>query len=95
MRYRRGDDPDFDRMTDDVVRVRAAWPSACVVAHRHPDTGKVTFHLHVRQAERATLRALLGEVRLHPMRAPSGETTYRFQGSRRHMHALLTGLGVR
>ena len=46
------DDPEFVAMVTAVEEFRAtAWPGPGpqpphVVAHRHPDTGLVTFHLH-------------------------------------------------
>ena len=46
------DDPEFLAMVEAVEAFRAtAWPGPGqqpphAVAHRHPDTGLVTFHLH-------------------------------------------------
>ncbi|WP_433730899.1 hypothetical protein ACQP2Y_21295 [Actinoplanes sp. CA-051413] len=86
------EDPVFAAMTADVARVRRAWPGVHVVAHRDEQSGRVSFHLHVRPADRQRLVELLGSVSLNEMRN-GNVTSFHFQGSRRDMDRLLRGLG--
>lgn len=86
-----GDDPVFDRMADDVLKVRRLWPTTHSVAHRDETTGAVSFHLHVRPADKAKLHALLGDVPVREMR--NGKvTSFHLHGRRADMDRLLQGL---
>jgi hypothetical protein len=59
------DDPEFVAMVAAVEEFRATtWPGPgpqppLAVAHRHPDTGLVTFHLHGFPAQFDFLRAAI------------------------------------
>lgn len=60
--YRRGKNPEHDKMADEVLAFQREWTGPCqaphVVAHRDEQTGQVSFIVRGGAAQLAHLRAI-------------------------------------